>query len=97
MQEHVTDNSSNIAKLTVLNQEMIDDVFWAILITDGFYRVNAWGNFGSENLSGGRSRFRHTGQANFLCADGRVKSLKESFVFGLAAQGDRSVLPSHLD
>lgn len=97
MQEHVMDNRHGIAKLTVLDQERIDDKFWGVLLTDGFYRVNAWGNFGSEQLSGGRARFRHMGQANFLRVDGKVKALKESFVFGLAAQGDRSVLPSHLD
>lgn len=57
----------------------------ALLFADGIYEVNGWNQWRSTELNpatsptdlpGGRASYRHDGQANFLCADGRIGSLE---------------------
>jgi len=71
-----------------------------VILSDGYYRVNGWGNWGPEKYEGatigGRGRYRHGRRANFLLADGRVSSAEDTFVFELPLRGRLSLLPSML-
>lgn len=100
MQEHVGANEMwgvKPARLTTIGDLLLEDHWSAVLIADGYYRVNGWGNWGPESLMGlnGRGRYRHDNRANFLIADGRVGVLEDTFVYSLPLNGRYSVLPSH--
>ena len=103
MQEYVSRNHNGVngklGRRTGLMAEMDADGYKAVMLSDGFYRVNGWGNWKDPNLNGddGRTRYRHLERANFMRVDGRIKSLRNTFVYGLPDNGKRSILPSHLD
>ena len=50
----------------------------SILLADGIYEVNGWGNWtpmewsDTPGSSSGRASYRHGGKANFMVADGRI-------------------------
>lgn len=67
-----------------------------ILLGDGVYEVNGWGNWRpiemyprptEGTMPEGRASYRHAGLANFLCADGSIGSLDMHEVFSWPDHG----------
>jgi prepilin-type N-terminal cleavage/methylation domain-containing protein/prepilin-type processing-associated H-X9-DG protein len=70
---------SELVRLAVGNNPV------SVLLADGLYEVNGWGNWKDYNiesgeLNSGRASYRHGGKANFLCADGRIGSVDKDEV-----------------
>lgn len=103
MLEHLASNwlwnirPSNLETVTGLMGD--EEYAWTgVMLSDGYYRVNGWGNWGPDiyegETIGGRGRYRHGRKANFLLADGRVSSLEDTFVYELPLRGRLSLEPS---
>lgn len=75
------------------------DHWMGILLSDGIYQVNGWGNWKSQQEFGGldgRASYRHGGKAMFLVNDGRIGYFDEKDSLNLPNQGRKDLTPSML-
>jgi prepilin-type N-terminal cleavage/methylation domain-containing protein len=71
----------------------------ALILADGIYETNGWGDWRSIEMfhytpgtlpAGGRASYRHNGKANFLCANGQIGSINTKDLLNLTDYGQYS-------
>ncbi len=75
------------------------DHWMGIFIADGFYSLNNYGNWKSQQKFGadnGRASYRHSGKATFLSTDGMIGYYSEKDSLALPRHGYQEITPSML-
>jgi hypothetical protein len=100
---HVTGKKHNY-KIDEIASLAAQDHWIGLLLGDGIYQVNGWGNWSpmmemielEGNPLRGRANYRHDGKAVFLCGDGSVGYIDKAEVMALPRGGYRELTPSML-